>query len=111
MRMVPELTIGLSVYNPGEFLEPALQSIFAQTFQDWELILVDDGSDDGSTELLSLIKDPRVRVLESGLRRGLAAQLNRIVQAARAPYIARMDADDMLDKRRLEKQINYLLAH
>jgi glycosyltransferase involved in cell wall biosynthesis len=109
--MIPELTIGLSIYNPGAFLEPALQSIFAQTFQDWELILVDDGSDDGSTELLSSIRDPRVRVLRSGPRLGLAARLNHIVQASRGHYFARMDADDMLDKRRLEMQVSYLRDH
>jgi glycosyltransferase involved in cell wall biosynthesis len=106
--MSPVLTVGLSIYNPGEFLEPALQSIFAQAFQDWELILVDDGSTDGSVELLSSIHDPRVRVLKSGSNCGLAARLNQIVQAARAPYIARMDADDMLDDSRLERQVNFL---
>jgi glycosyltransferase involved in cell wall biosynthesis len=111
MQTEPLLTIGLSIYNPGPFLGPALHSIFAQTFQDWELILVDDSSDDGSTELLSLIHDPRVRLLKSGPKRGLAARLNQIVQAARAPYIARMDADDMLDESRLERQVSYLRTH
>jgi glycosyltransferase involved in cell wall biosynthesis len=106
--MDPVLTIGLPVYNAGTFLVPALQSIFAQTFQEWELILVDDGSTDGSIELLSLIRNPRVRVLKSGPKRGLAARLNQIVLAARAPYIARMDADDILDDSRLEKQLNFL---
>src|SRR5450755_2456324 len=81
-KMKPKLTIGLSIYNPGGFLEPALKTIFAQTFQDWELILVDDGSDDGSTELLQQIHDPRVRLLKSESNRGFAAQLNRIVRAA-----------------------------
>ena len=111
MQKKPALTIGLSIYNPGAFLEPALKSIFAQTFQDWELILVDDSSDDGSTKLLSFMDDPRVRFLKAGPKRGLAARLNQIVQAARAPYVARLDADDMLDDTRLERQINYLRAH
>jgi glycosyltransferase involved in cell wall biosynthesis len=111
MKMAPRLTIGLPIYNPGAFLEPALRSVFAQTFQDWELILVDDGSDDGSTELLRHIHDPRVRLLKSGPKPGLAARLNQIVQAARAPYIARMDADDMLDCSRLEKQVQFLQDH
>jgi glycosyltransferase involved in cell wall biosynthesis len=110
-KMEPKLTIAMSIYNPGNFLEPALQSIFAQTFQDWELILVDDGSDDGSTELLSRIHDSRIRIVRGGLNRGLAARLNQIVRAARAPYIARMDADDMVDSTRLEKQIKYLREH
>src|ERR1700730_5321173 len=111
MQIGPVLTIGLPMYNAGAFLEPALQSIFAQTFQDWELILVDDSSDDGSTELLRFIHDSRVRLLKNGPRRGLAARLNQIVRAARAPYLARMDADDMLDDSRLERQVNYLRGH
>ena len=111
MHHEPQLTIGLPIYNPGEFLEPALQSIFAQTFQDWELIVVDDNSDDGSVELLSRFQDSRVRVLKCGSKRGLAARLNQIVLAARAPYLARMDADDMMDDNRLEKQVNFLWGH
>ena len=109
--MNPELSIGLPVYDAGSYLKPSLQSIFAQTFKNWELIVVDDGSEDGSSEFLSTIHDPRVRVILGGTRRGLAARFNQIVQAARAPYIARMDADDMLDRQRLEKQLGYLRAH
>jgi len=109
--MNPLLTIGLPTYNPGPFLKPALLSIFAQSFQDWELIIVDDGSDDGSTELLFSINDSRVRLLKCGPKHGLAARLNQIVKAARAPYIARMDADDMSDDTRLDKQLNFLRDH
>jgi glycosyltransferase involved in cell wall biosynthesis len=109
--MAPLLTIGLPVYNPGAFLTQSLRSVFAQTFQDWELILVDDGSDDGSWELLCKIHDPRVRLLKSGPKPGLAARLNQIVLAARAPYIARMDADDMQDCSRLERQVKFLQDH
>lgn len=108
----PLVTIGLPVYNAARFLPDTLRSIFAQTLTDWELIAVDDGSTDGGIDFLRRISDPRVRVLKSdGRRRGLAVRLNQIAYAARGRYLARMDADDMMDPRRLQSQLDFLWAH
>lgn len=107
----PALTIGLPVYNAAPWLADALRSVFAQTFGDWELLVVDDGSSDGGVALAEGLRDPRVRVLADGRHRGLAARLNQIVARARGAYVARMDADDMMHPRRLELQMALLAAH
>ena len=106
--MSPLVTIGLPVFNAAPFLEDALRSIFAQTCADWELIAVDDGSRDGSAEVLQRVNDPRVKVLADGEHRGLGARLNQIVSQASGKYIARMDADDLMHPERLARQVAFL---
>jgi glycosyltransferase involved in cell wall biosynthesis len=108
--MPPRVSIGLPFADNIETLELALRSIFAQTEADWELLLVDDGSTDGSAAIASALADPRVRLLGDGVRRGLAARLNEISEAARAPYLARMDADDQMHPERLARQLAALQA-
>jgi len=110
-KNLPLVTIGLPVYNPGPFLSYAVRSVFAQTYPSWELVVVDDGSTDGSLERLRRIEDPRVRVLTDGKRRGLPYRLNQILEEASGDFIARMDADDLMDPRRLERQAAYLLEN
>jgi glycosyltransferase involved in cell wall biosynthesis len=105
------VTIGLPVFNAKRYVELALRSIFAQTFRDWELIVIDDGSSDGSPELLHGLDDERVRVIADGRHLGLGARLNQIVGLARGRYIARMDADDLMHPERLQIQVDYLLQH
>jgi glycosyltransferase involved in cell wall biosynthesis len=107
----PLLTIGLPVYNAAPFLEDTLRSVFAQTVSDWELIAVDDGSTDGSADVLSKVHDPRVRVVREKENRGLAARLNFIHDQARGQYIARMDADDMMHPERMARQLAFLECH
>lgn len=106
--MAPQVTIGLPVYNAAPWLRDALRSVFAQSFADWELLVVDDGSRDGSLEIARRLRDPRVHVFADGRHRGLAARLNQIVAAAHGPLVARMDADDLLHPKRLERQISFL---
>lgn len=109
--MTPILTIGLPVYNAAPFLQDALRSIFAQTFCDWELIAIDDGSSDGSAAILQRLKDPRTRALVDGEHRGLGARLNQVVSLAAGKYIARMDADDLMHPERLARQLAFLEAN
>ncbi len=98
------------MYNAGPFVLDAWRSLRAQTFTDWELIAVDDGSSDESAAVLETITDPRVRKLVDGRHRGLAARLNQIVAAAAGLYIARMDADDLCHPERLAGQVAFLEA-
>jgi glycosyltransferase involved in cell wall biosynthesis len=102
----PLVSIGLPFYNCEDYLLDSIRSIFAQTYTNWELILVDDGSTDNGMDIALSIDDPRVKVLpKDGKNLWLAARLNQITQAAKGKYIARMDADDMSMPTRIEKQI------
>jgi glycosyltransferase involved in cell wall biosynthesis len=86
----------------------ALKSIFAQTFTDWELILIDDGSLDMSSAIVQSLCDRRVKVIGGKTNKGLVYRLNQIVSIARCKYIARLDADDLMMPNRIEKQILFL---
>lgn len=104
------ITIGIPFYNCEKFLADAIKSILSQTYSNWELILVDDGSTDGSLEIAKRFakKDQRIRVISDGVNKRLPYRLNQIVKEAKGDYIARMDADDLIAVDRLEKQINFL---
>ncbi|RLA64164.1 MAG: glycosyltransferase family 2 protein [Epsilonproteobacteria bacterium] len=99
------ITIGIPFYNAEAYLADAIRSVFAQTYQDWELILIDDGSTDNSLAIARSVDDPRVRVYSDGKNKKLASRLNELTQLATCEFIARMDADDMISPRRLEKQM------
>ena len=102
----------VAVYDAGRYLEPALRSLAGQTLGDFEALCLDDGSTDGSGAALDrwAERDPRFRVLRPG-RVGLVAALNALVAEARAPYLARFDADDAMHPRRLELQAARLDAN
>ena len=104
----PDVTIGISFKNPGQYFTLALQSVFAQTFTTWELLLMDDGSSDGSTELVQSLRDPRVQVLSDGASRSLSVRLNELVGLAKGRYFVRMDADDAMHPDRLQRQVETL---
>jgi glycosyltransferase involved in cell wall biosynthesis len=93
-------------------LDRAIQSILWQTFADWELIVVNDGSTDQTSNILKAVNDPRIHVVhgEEG-QKGLATRLNQCIELAKGKYIARMDADDISYPERLKRQVQYLEAH
>jgi glycosyltransferase involved in cell wall biosynthesis len=102
------VTIGIPFRNARRSLATAVRSVFAQTHHDWELLLIDDGSTDGSIEAVRRLADPRVRLLADGGHRGLCARLNQIAAMARGTYLARMDADDVMHPERVERQLALL---
>lgn len=104
------VTIGIPFLNARRFLATAVRSVFAQTHQDWELVLVDDGSSDGSLDVVRRLDDPRVRLVRDGGHRGLCARLNQVAAMARGDYLARMDADDVMHPERIERQLALLGA-
>lgn len=106
---LPPISIGIPFYNAKEFLLDSIKSVFAQTHQNWELILMDDGSTDNSLAIAQSINDPRVRVYSDGKNKKLAARLNEITNLAKYDYIARMDADDLIARDKLEKQLRILV--
>lgn len=104
-------TIGLPFYNNETTLADAIRSVFAQTYEEWELILVDDGSTDGSLSIARSICDPRVRVVSDGVNLKLPARLNQIAEMARGDFVARFDGDDMMHPERLGYQVEFLIGH
>lgn len=110
MSMSPRLTVALPVFNGGADLRVAVASVLGQSFGDWELLLIDDGSTDGAIEALGL-DDPRVRVIRDGANRGLAARLNQAIGLARGELFARMDADDVCHPERFARQVAFLEEH
>lgn len=105
------VTIGIPFYNSESTLPEAIRSVFAQTYTDWELILLDDGSTDRSLEIAKAVDDARVSVHSDKQNRGLSSRLNQIADLARGQYIARMDADDLMHPERLAMQVAYLDSH
>jgi len=112
MSSSPKVSIILPVYNAQRYLKKAVDSLLNQTFKDFELLAINDGSTDRSLRILTQYasRDSRVRVLNQE-NQGLVSALNRGITESLAPYIARMDADDIAHPERLEKQINYLESH
>jgi glycosyltransferase involved in cell wall biosynthesis len=107
----PLVTIGIPFHNAHSFLLDAVRSIFAQTYTNWELVLANDGSTDGSDKLARSIRDRRVRVVGDGTRRFISFRLNQITREAHGEYLMRMDGDDLCAPDRLEKQIRFLQAY
>jgi glycosyltransferase involved in cell wall biosynthesis len=102
----------MSAYNASGTIGLALRSILTQTYPNWELIVVDDGSTDRTAEIVSHVKDSRIRFIqEPAGNMGLASRLNQCVRLARGQYIARMDADDVAYPQRLERQVQFLEEH
>jgi glycosyltransferase involved in cell wall biosynthesis len=102
------VTVAMPVFNAGDFLRSAVLSIVGQTFTDWELLIIDDGSTDGALQSIRNIDDARIRILRDGENRGLAARLNQCIDMARGRYLARMDQDDVSYPERLRRQVSLL---
>ncbi len=107
----PLVSIGMSVFNAATTLEVALLSMLNQSYTHWELILVDDGSSDATSDIIARFDDPRIVRVADGRNLGLAARLNQTVALAKGKYFARMDADDLSFPERIERQVEYLEAH
>lgn len=108
-RTLPVISVALPVYNGGQYLAEAIDSILAQTFADFELIIVDDGSTDNSLQVLRNYqkRDARIRLIARE-NRNLATTLNDIIDLARGKWIARMDQDDIALPHRFERQLEWL---
>lgn len=108
--MQQHLTVIIPVYNGMPFLKETIQSILNQTYRDFHLLIVDDGSTDGSSEYLKTLTDSRIEVRHQS-NMGLCASLNQAVASSDSELIARLDQDDVALPSRLQEQIDFLSSH
>lgn len=106
--MIPTVSVLLPVYNAGEYLREAVESVLKQTYTSFELLVLDDGSTDGCTDFLNHISDGRIHLIIRN--HNYIVTLNHGLSIARGKYIARMDADDKMFPTRLEEQVSVLEA-
>lgn len=99
-----------AVHNEGRFIKEAVSSIIAQTFADWEMVVIDDGSTDRTYEIILSFNDPRIRVVRQN-QQGLTRSLNTALEMANSPYIARFDGDDISHPSRFARQVAFLDEH
>uniref|UniRef100_C6E5U5 Glycosyl transferase family 2 n=1 Tax=Geobacter sp. (strain M21) TaxID=443144 RepID=C6E5U5_GEOSM len=104
----PSVSWVVPVFNQAQYLAGALESMLAQTFEDFELVVVDDGSTDQSAAIVRSFKDPRIVLLENSCNQGVSRSLNRGIRAALGKYIARMDGDDLSTPDRLARQVAFM---
>lgn len=107
----PTVTVLMPVYNAERYLALAIDSVLAQTFDDFEFLIIDDGSTDDTRAILARYDDPRLVLAPNDTNMGIVRTLNKGLELARGRYIARMDADDICLPRRFERQVAYLDAH
>ena len=101
---VPAVSVILPAYNCEKYIDKAIQSVLDQTWSDFELIIINDGSSDGTETIIRAFNDPRIILVNNPGNKGLIFSLNRAIDMAKGNYIARMDADDICLPERLGKQ-------
>ena len=107
----PLVTVAVPAYNAEKTIGAMIESVLAQTYVNWELLIVDDGSSDNTAEVVRSFGDPRIRLICDGKNRKIAPRLNLLVDEAKGEFFSRMDADDRMFPDRIERQIRYLLEH
>lgn len=107
----PVISVVMPAYNCAGFLRESLDSLLNQTFSDFELIIINDGSTDNTADIIRSYKDARIRYLENSKNEGLAFTLNRGIDLSRGRFIARMDGDDICLPQRFHQQLNFFEAH
>ncbi|MHC4616154.1 MAG: glycosyltransferase [Planctomycetota bacterium] len=108
MTIRPKVSVLMAVYNCEKFIGRALESVYGQTYQNFEVVVVDDASTDGTSEILLNMKDSRTVIYRNPENKGLTESLNIGLKLCRGEYIARMDADDVSLPTRFEKQVRFL---
>jgi glycosyltransferase involved in cell wall biosynthesis len=107
----PLVSVVMPAYNAEKYIAEAIKSILNQTYTNFEFIIVNDGSNDGSEAIIKQFADTRILYHKFEHQQGIVAALNYGLQLAKGDFVARMDADDVCFKNRLEVQVNYLLLH
>ena len=106
----PLVSVFMSVYNGGDYLAVAVDSVLNQTYKNYEFIIVNDGSEDGTADYLNGLTDERIKVIHQE-NQGLGKPLNKWMQTCKGKYVMRLDADDICHETRMEKQVAFLENH
>ena len=110
-NVIPDISVIMPAHNSEAYIAEAVQSILEQTWQNFELIIINDGSTDYTLQVVESFTDSRIRVISLAKNGGISAALNTGITQARGHYIARLDSDDISDKHRLQKQKYFLDQH
>ena len=110
-KILPLVTIAVPAYNAGKTIGAMIESVLVQTYTNWELLIVDDGSSDNTAEVVRSFSDSRIRLICDGTNRKIAPRLNQLIDEAKGEFFARMDADDRMLPDRIERQVAFLIAH
>jgi glycosyltransferase involved in cell wall biosynthesis len=105
------ISVGMAVHNCEKTLKMAILSITRQTYRNWELLILDDGSTDKTVEIARSFGDTRIKVISGGVQQGLPTRLNEAISLSAGKYFARMDGDDVAYPERFARQIQYLEDH
>lgn len=110
---LPLVTIAIPIYNSERHLEDSVWSVINQTYDNWELILIDDGSTDNSLSIALKFQslNSKIRVISDGRNLGLPTRLNETIKLANGKYYARMDSDDIMCTERIQTQVEFLECH
>lgn len=103
-----KVSVLMPVFNAEKYLAEAIDSIISQTWEDWELVIINDGSTDSSLSIVESYTDKRILLINNELNLGLIKTLNKGIELCKGEYIARMDADDVAHPERLQKQVSFL---
>lgn len=98
----------MPVFNGGKFIRESIESVLSQTFTDFELIIVDDGSTDNTIDIIRSFEDKRIRLLLNESNRGIGYTRNKALENSKGKYVAVLDSDDIAYPTRLEKQVHFL---
>lgn len=111
VKATPKVSVIMSVFNGEQHLKASIESIFNQTFANFEFIIINDGSTDATVKIIKSYNDARIKIINNGENIGLTKSLNKALKVAHGEYIARQDADDISMPNRLEQQLKYLESH
>ncbi len=109
--MEPKVSVIMPIYNAQKYVKETIDGILNQTFEDFELLLINDHPTDRTMEIVKSIKDNRIKIIENDRNRGIAFSRNRGLEEARGQYIALMDDDDLTDRERLKLEVDFLDSH
>ena len=104
----PRVTVLMPVYNGEKYMREAIDSILGQTYHDYEFVIINDGSTDGSVKIIQSYRDKRIRFIDNEKNIGISSTLNKGIELATGEYIVRMDSDDISLPTRIEKQVKFM---